>query len=165
MFISKDTENLPNGFTPRCELLKGNTISVPICAPGELPAMHDATWELHMPGRTWNLVMEIGSKHRAAPSARQGLASSWVTRRGHANSQQQQQGSALDPLALQSTCLMCPQGRLASSCQSTVQGAVRGKPDSCFHSLDFTFGPAKKLIMACEGLAHILSIHSMDSLW
>lgn len=52
----------------------------------------------------------------------------------------------------------------AQSCQSTVQRAVRGKPDSCFPSLAFAFPPAKQLIMACEGLAHTLSIDNVDSL-
>lgn len=136
MFIIKNTESLANGFTQRCELLKGSTYSqCPFVPPGSSPAtmMPRGSRRCRAGHGIWSWKWAASTELRAAPSGRQGLAPSWVTRRGHANARQQQQqrGSAPDPP--KHMCLMCPQGRLAPSCQSTVQGAVRGKPDSCFH--------------------------------
>lgn len=69
MFISKDTESLPNGFTQRCELLKGSSYSqCPSVSLGSSPALDDVTWELQTPRRTWNLIMETSSEHRATCS-------------------------------------------------------------------------------------------------
>lgn len=168
MIIRKDTESSPNGFTQRYELLKGSTYSqCPSVSLGSSSATDDAVWELHMPCRTWNLVMEIGSEHRTTcrPFRQAGTCSqlghtSWPCELPAAAARISA-GSSCSPKHM---CLVCPQGRLAPSCQSTVQGAVRGKLDSCFHSLAFAFPPAKQMIMACEGLARTLSIN-MDSLW
>lgn len=169
MLIIEDTEGLPSGFTQRCELLKGSTCSqCPFVPLGSSPTMDKAAWELLMPCRRWNLVMEMGSEHRTtcSPFRQAGTRSQlghtpWPCKLPAAAAVRISPGSSCSPKHM---CLMCPQGRLAPSCQSTVQGAVRGKPDSCFHSLAFAFPPAKQLSKACEGLAHTLSIN-MDSLW
>lgn len=59
-----------------------------------------------------------------------------------------------------------PPGKARSELpEHSSRGCQRQTGFYCFHSMDFTFGPAKKLIMACEGLAHFLSIHNMNSLW
>lgn len=110
MFISKDTESLPHGFTRRCELLKGSTYSqCPFVSLGSSPAMDDAAGEPHVSCRTWNLVMEISSQHRAtcSPFSQAGTRSQLGHTPWHANSQQQQRGTALHPLAPQSTCAWC----------------------------------------------------------
>lgn len=87
---------------------------------GSSPATDDATWELHTLCRTWNLVMEIGSKHRAtcSPFSQAGTRSQL----GHtpwpcelpAAAVRISPGSCWSPKHM---CLMCPWGLGAARAQ------------------------------------------------
>lgn len=127
MFISKDSESLPNGFPQRCELLKGSTYSqCPFVSLGSSPAMDEAAGELHMPCRIWNLVMEISSQHRAtcSPFSQAGSRSQLGHSRDHANSQQQRQrGSAPIPLLSKAHVPDVPPGK---ACPELLEHSSRG---------------------------------------
>lgn len=168
VFISKDTAGLPNGFIQRSEFLKANTYSpYPLMAPGSSTSTHSHRWCrmgscTHRAGHALS-VMKSGSDHTATclpVHIRQGVTSSWVACRGHANFTATARISPRSSCSQKHMCLMSPRGRLAQSCQSTVQRTVKDKPDSWFLSTAFAFPLAKQLIIACKGLAHTLNRNS-----